>query len=248
MPGLPEKLKKDAIAEAICEVHFECEESYSLPEIVVGRLAEFDMWRDFAKIRLPLSDVPAPVRFSDPNLKNAPILQLNEPNGERSVKIGVNVFSLHRLAPYPGWAAFKAEIEEALGFLFSSFKEFKATRLGLRYVNAFTEEDHGVGSVRLLNYSVSVADQTLQEPQNLNYQRVRSDSHIVQVRIASPEFVTGPVRIQVLVDVDVRTLAGLIMDDVDTAQAWVESAHTYEKEEFFNLFTDEMLKRLVEAR
>lgn len=57
MLTLPKKLKKDAIAEALCEVRFECEESVSLPEIVVGKLAEFQLWRSFQKVRLPVSEV-----------------------------------------------------------------------------------------------------------------------------------------------------------------------------------------------
>ena len=163
------------------------------------------------------------------------------------IKIGVNVFSFHRLAPYPGWAAFKPEIDESLNFLFGSFNEFKATRLGFRYVNIFTEEDHGVGSPRSLNFAVSVAGQELTEPQNLNYQRGRSDRHIVQVRVASPEFVSSPRQIQVLVDLDVFTPGGVETIDAGAARDWIEEAHTYEKEEFFMLFTEEMMQRLVEA-
>jgi hypothetical protein len=34
--------------------------------------------------------------------------------------------------------------------------------------------------------------------------------------------------------------------DAETAKTWVDDAHTYEKEEFFRLFTDQMRERLVE--
>ena len=247
MAELPKKLTRDAIAEALCEVRFECEESSSLPELVVGRLAEFEMWKDFSKNRLPTSDIPAPIRSSDPNLRHAPILQLDELNHARSVKIGVNAFSFHRMAPYPGWIEFKLEIGKIFEFLFDSFKDFKATRLGFRYVNLFTEVDHGVSSVGSLNYSISVADQKLTEPQNLNYQRQRSDGHIVQIRVASPEFVSSPKPLQVLVDLDVFTPSGTDTVDAGAARDWVEEAHNYEKEEFFLLFTEDMMNRLVEA-
>ena len=108
----PKKLKKDAIAEALCEVRFECEESTSLPETVVSKLAEFEPWRQFAKVRLAASDIPASLRSQVPNFKNQPLLVLREENGPRQAKIGANVMSYHRLAPYPGWATFKAEIEQ----------------------------------------------------------------------------------------------------------------------------------------
>ena len=187
MPTLPKKLKKDAIAEAICEIRFECEESLSLPEIVVGKLAEFDVWRDFEKIRLPVAEVPASIRSQDPNLKNQPILEFRARDGSRLAKIGVNVLSYHRLAPYKGWESFKPEIDRTIEFLFGSFQSFKATRLGFRYVNVFTAEDHGINDVRDLNYSVNLAGDDLQDPQNLNYRKMRSDNHSVQVRIASPD-------------------------------------------------------------
>ena len=249
LPTLPKKLKKDAIAEAICEIRFECEESLSLPEIVVGRLADFDVWRDFEKLRLPISDIPASIRSQDPNLKKQPVLELRERNGPRLAKIGVNVLSYHHLAPYPGWETFKPEIDRTIEFLFVSFQSFKATRLGFRYVNVFTAEDHGVHDVRHLNYSVNLAGDDLEDPQNLNYRKVRSDVHSVQVRIASPEFVSGPIakKVQVLVDLDVFTPDDFETNEAETAKAWVEDAHTYEKEEFFRLFTDEMKQRLVEA-
>jgi uncharacterized protein (TIGR04255 family) len=245
----PKKLKKDAIAEALCEVRFECEESTSLPETVVSKLAEFEPWRQFAKVRLAASDIPASLRSQVPNFKNQPLLVLREENGPRQAKIGANVMSYHRLAPYPGWATFKPEIDSAVDYLFRSFQSFRATRLGFRYVNVFTEADHGITAVTNLNYSVNVAGEELHDPQNLNYRLVRSDDHIVQIRIASPEFVSGNItgKVQVLADVDVFTPHNFELTDADAAKRWIEDAHTYEKEEFFKLFTEKMKQRLVEV-
>jgi uncharacterized protein (TIGR04255 family) len=247
MPALPTKLRKDSIAEALCEVRFQCEESASLPEIVVARLAEFQEWKEFQKIRLSISDIPAAIRAQDPNLRNQPLLELRELGGSRSAKIGANVLSYHRLAPYPGWAAFKPEIDRTIAFLFHSFQPLTATRLGFRYVNAFTIEDHGINHVGDLNYSVNLGGNTLGEPQNLNYRLKRSDNHIVQVRIASPEFISGSLerRVQVLVDLDVFTPSGFATNQDGFVKDWMENAHIYEKEEFFRLFTEEMKKRLI---
>jgi uncharacterized protein (TIGR04255 family) len=164
-------------------------------------------------------------------------------------KIGANVLSYHRLAPYPGWKTFRPEIESAVDYLFQSFQSFKATRLGFRYVNLFTQDDHGITVVTNLNYSVHVAGDQLHAAQNLNYRLVRSDEHIVQVRIASPEFVAGPTatRVQALADLDVFTLPNFETTDAEAAKKWIDDAHTYEKEEFFKLFTEKMRQRLVEV-
>ena len=121
------------------------------------------------------------------------MLELRDKNRERLAKIGVYVLSYHRLAPYPGWDSFKPEINRVIEFLFGAFESFHATRLGFRYINAFTAEHHGVSNVGDLNYAVNVAGQRLQDPQNLNYRRTRSENHTVQVRIASPEFVSGTI-------------------------------------------------------
>lgn len=248
MLKLPKKLKADSIAEALLEIRFECEESGSLPEIVVGKLAEFDAWRSFQRIRLPISDIPVSIRLLDPNLKNQPVLELREKDGPRLVKIGVNVFSFHHLVPYPSWDRFRPELYNAVEFLFGSFQEFRATRLGFRYVNAFTEATHGVKDVKQLNYSITVAGDDLVAPQNLNYRLPRSDQHNILVRIASPEFVSGPIKSKchVLLDLDVYTPDGWETNDLENARDWIEDAHTYEKEEFFNLFTEKMKQRLVE--
>jgi len=245
----PKKLKKDAIAEALCEVRFECEESTSLPETVVSKLAEFEPWRQFEKLRLATSDIPASLRSQVPDLKNQPVLVLREQNGSRLAKIGANVVSYHRLAPYPGWETFKPEIESTVDYLFQLFQSFRATRLGFRYVNLFTDDDHGITSVTNLDYSVHVAGEHLHAPQNLNYRLTRSDDHIVQVRIASPEFVSGTIgrNVHVLADLDVFTPPNFETTDAEATKKWIEDAHTYEKEEFFKLFTDNMRERLVEV-
>jgi uncharacterized protein (TIGR04255 family) len=113
----------------------------------------------------------------------------------------------------------------------------------------FTAEDPGITNIGDLNYSVRIAGTSLIEPQNINYRRTRSRSHLVQVRIASPEFVSGSIKktVQVLVDLDVFTLADFETNDSQATKEWIEDAHAYEKEEFFRLFTAEMRQRLVEV-
>ena len=248
MPTQPKKLKIDPIVEAIFEVRFECDESISLPEIVVGKLAENAEWSDFEKVRLPISDIPVAIRSKDPNLKNQPLFELREGSRSRIVKIGADVCSYHRLAPYPGGDTFRDKIDNTIEFLFNSFQSFKTTRLGFRYLNVFTSKDHGVFGVSDLYYSVQIADEILEGPQNLNYRLEKSDDHHVQVRIASPEFVRGAIakEAQVLVDLDVFTPAIFETNKAETAKDWVEDSRKYEKEEFFRLFTKEMRKRLYE--
>src|SRR5262245_43763937 len=100
---LPRKLKRDAIVEALLEVRFESTDGLQFPEGVVGRFGSNAAWRGYRQVRLPLSDVPAPLRFQTADMKFLPVMELHEQSGKRIVKFGVNVISFHALAPYPGW-------------------------------------------------------------------------------------------------------------------------------------------------
>ena len=249
MAPIPRKLKVDTIAEAICEVRFDCRESSQLPELVVGKLASRDPWVAFDKIRLPVSELPASLRAQDLSLKFQPAIELREPSGHLIVKIGVNVLSVHRIAPYPGGDAFEAEIDDDLKFLFSSFDDLRVERLGLRYINIFTEQEHGVKSVLDLYQSVSLAGTLLITPFNLNYIKMHGAEHKALIKIATPEFVAGPLSkpFHALVDVDVFTPDGFACADASHARRWISRAREYEKQEFFSLFTPEMTTRLVET-
>jgi len=250
MSTSPQKLKKDSIAEAICEVRFECQESASIPEILVGKLTDFEDWKSFQKIRLSVMDIPAPIRALNPDLRRQPVMELREEGGPKIVKIGANVLSLHRKAPYAGWERFRPEIYRFVEFLFGSFQDFRCTRLGIRYINIFTREDHGVESVKDLNYQVTLDGKELTSPQNINYQILKHDNHNILVRVASPEFVSGTQKdiCSALVDLDVFTPDDWRGGDRDDAEKWIEDAHTYEKYEFFKLFTPKMKSLLVEEQ
>ena len=69
--GLPNKLKHDAILEANFEIRFDADPS-SVAEIFLGRVADAGEWRGFTQRRLPMADIPAPVRRADPSLRFQP--------------------------------------------------------------------------------------------------------------------------------------------------------------------------------
>lgn len=249
IPTLPRKLRIDTIAEALCEVRFSSAEGAQIPEIVIGKLASAQPWATFSKVRLPISDIPASMRVLDSNLKYQPSLELRGSDGLALVKIGESVLSIHRLAPYPGGDAFEVEVSQALDVLFSSLAGMRLDRLGLRYINVFTREEHGVEGVSDLDQSVTVAGAPLVTPVNLNYFRIHSPEHTSLVRIATPEFVAGPIAkpFTVLVDVDLFTPAGFNCSDAGHAKRWLSEARVMEKREFFSLFTQRLREQLIES-
>jgi uncharacterized protein (TIGR04255 family) len=113
---VPNKLKDDAIIEALLEVRFDLPSSV-LPELFFGRLAE--TWNTFTQQRLPSADFPSVMRRFDPNLRFQPSIELQDPTGKRRVRIGPYSFSYHHYAPYPGWdSSFGPELNEAVDALF----------------------------------------------------------------------------------------------------------------------------------
>ena len=248
MSDTPKKLKKDAIAEALFEVRFECKESTQLPELVVGKLTDNPSWKSDEKVRLPAAEVPASLRAQDDNLRFQPLLEVRDSKKAFVAKIGANVFSYHRLAPYPGGATFEHEVVQSIDFVFKVLGDVKAIRLGLRYINLFTASDHGVKALADLHQQISVAGIALSSPLNLNYRVQRSPNLEATVKIASPEFVHGKQLkpFVALVDVDVYTPREFSTTSADTVKGWLKEARQFEKDEFFKLFTKEMVARLVE--
>jgi len=243
---VPEKLKDDAIVEALCEIRFDCSE---VPERVIGRLSDHEEWTAFSIERLPVSDIPAPVRAQDATLKFQPVLQLRSDDGSYLIKIGSNVISYHNLGAYCGWPQFQPRLNELFSFLFSELDNVSITRLGFRYINALTSERHHITSVADLNLRLNVADTPLVGPINLNFGTQYSDKHLAMTRIASIDFVQGelPEGVAAVIDVDVFTPQDFTATNPEEGSSWVSDAHTYEKHAFFRLIPPNILKELEEG-
>lgn len=246
---VPAKLKTDAIVEALVELRFDLP-SVGIPEISFVRLAENPAWKEYQQRMLPLFHLPAHVRMSDVNLRYQPALELVAPDTQRSVRIGPQVLSYHRLAPYVGWGKFRPEINETVVWLFTQIPEINVRRLGLRYMNALRAEAHQIKSVLDLNLELKVADKRIDGNVNVNFTEPVDNDSACTVRIATPEFIqvqgAVPPNTSVYVDVDVFTKDGFSTGSQEAVIAWINDAHTAEKENFFQLLTDQTINELKE--
>jgi uncharacterized protein (TIGR04255 family) len=242
---IPERLKNDAIIEAIFELRFK---TTTQPEFLVVRLADHEPWKSFSQARLPAYGIPENIRQVDPNFTYQPIFELTEPNQHRAIKIGPSVLSYHLRQPYVGWATFQRELNATTTKLFQCAEHLVLNRLGLRYVNALSSKLHGIGSIADLDLSLTVAGTRVEGKVNVNFIALGSGSSDGAVRVASPEFVFPrmPNEASVLVDVDIFTKAGFEAREEEPVLEWLENAHTTEKQEFFCLLTDETISRLKE--
>jgi uncharacterized protein (TIGR04255 family) len=243
---VPKKLKIDAIVEALLEVRFETE---TMPEILLGRLADYGPWKGFTQRRLPAYDLPAVMRQADPNLRFHPVFELS--SEQRAVRIGAQVISYHRAAPYVGWERFWPELRETISGIFETANGLVIRRLGLRYLNALRPDHHGIGSMADLDLEIKVAGERVTGNVNLNFTNSTIDvpsNSACTVRIATTEFVQGklPPNTSVYVDVDVFTKDGFETKERKTVENWVTAAHDKEKGQFFRLLTDQTIEALEE--
>jgi uncharacterized protein (TIGR04255 family) len=242
---LPILLKKDAILESVLEIRFDTKE---LPEVIIGYLINNDAWKGYLRGRTPIADLPATIRWSQPDLRYQPILELRDQTGHKSIKIGERVISFHKLKPYSGWNQFSHDLSEVTKHLFSKLEDIQIERLGLRYINSLNKQDHGIQHPSELNIKVTIQDHEINEHFNFNYSHQHDEDFISLARIATPDFVEGnlPDGSTVYVDIDIFTPSDFRTNDQQRVLDWVENAHTIEKEIFFRLIPQNKLQPIVE--
>jgi uncharacterized protein (TIGR04255 family) len=248
LDGLPKKLRHDAIVEVTFEVRFDRDQA-SVAEVIFGRLADAAEWHGFVQRRLPTADIPDALRRTDPNLRYQPAIELINPQGIKLVRIGPQVLGYTLRPPYPGWdKSFGAEVERVIDTLFKVVPKVSVTRLGLRYINAFRSDLHGITGIEKLNLRIIVDSVPLTEALNLNYTVPVSEDTNCVVRIATKDFAQGsiPENTTALADLDVFTKEPYKSEDIQQIKDWKEFAHIAEKRQFFRLLTDDTIRNLRE--
>ena len=247
MKALPSKLKDDAIVEALCQIQFVSDD---LAEVVVGRATDFWGKQGYIPERLPIADIPAPIRKADPNLRFQPTIQLRGAHNSSMIRIGEQAISFHIAGEkqYPGWESFSEQLKGVINGLFSNMTKFSVNRISLRYINAIVQNRHFIGDIHDLEFEVSVGGKKLSCPVNLNFNMTKGDAHIVTTRLAHGSFVQGtlPAKTSAVIDVEVTTMNGFSSKNSDDVMGWIEKAHSFEKEAFFALIPDAVQQKLVE--
>ena len=243
---LPTRLNPDAILEALVELRFETDE---LPEAIVGRLVDIPQWKAYAQARLPLAELPQTLRDADANLRHQPTLELRRGDGLRAVKLGSRVVSYHVTTPYPGWEVFREEIGGVLRDVAARITDIRYVRVGLRYINVFHPEKHGVRGVSDTTLAISVAGEPIETSLSLNYMRA-DGAHAITVRVATPDVIAGAGALlpgfSLLVDLELATVADPDLGCVEDVAGWIERAHELEKSAFFRLLPEHVLARLAD--
>lgn len=239
------QLKPDSIFESLLEIRFASDD---IPEIIVGKLAALPTWSAFGATQLPIAQMPLAFRRTDPNLAFLPTLERKSDDGKILVRIGERVLSFHRMAPYPSWGVFGAEIMATLDMLYDAgLANFKISRFGLRYVNTFTLKDHGIRGVNDLNIQIAIGKDPLNDPYVLSIRHAEQGDIEADVRLAAKELVANPQPADqtAFLDLDFHTPENFECTDLATAKSWVERAHEELDKLFLRMLTDETKERLL---
>lgn len=244
-PDLPSKLDPDAILEAVLELRFSSSANL-LPEVSLARLVDAPPWSGFQQARLPTADLPQQMRATDPNLFYQPSVQLTAPDGSATVRLGQNALIYIRKAPYPRWPQFKAELDSAVEALFNKISGVEVKRIGLRYVNALTSDQHRINNVQDIDIDISLGRKLVSERFNLNFKTVYDNGLEALSRIATADLVTGaiPPATTLVVDIDVSTTDKFSSGDPSEIKATIDAAHNREKEIFFEILGPLSTKKL----
>lgn len=235
-------LSPDAIAEALVELRFRHNDS---ADLVPARLIDVDWLPKSTIVRLPQAEIPQPIRRADENLRYAPLLQRRSNDGRALLNAGEQIVSWHATAPYPGWALFKPDVERVVDRLFAKVGSVSVERIGLRYVNVLTADVHQVSELDALNIGINIGSLAVTNDFNLNYKRSKEECDAI-VKIATQAFVDrAPTPFSFLIDVDVFTPPNHLIADKNQVLAWIEKAHVFLKELFFELLAQSTFDRLT---
>jgi uncharacterized protein (TIGR04255 family) len=234
--GLPKKISPCPIVEAIVELRFS---SAVLPDAVFGII--YQVFKDeFPREpeKLPILQLPEPVRSMDPGLQYQPYYKLT--SGNLIFQIGPRVISLSNVKDYMGWETFSKRIKE----VFSKVERLKiiksVERLGIRYINFFKLDIFSSINLRILmnDNPLNTLRTTLKaEIQDNDFINILQVANAAQATIEN-QVITGSV-------IDIDTVSKDIGDTFFTEmENLLEKGHNIEKNLFFSLLKKEFLSSL----
>jgi uncharacterized protein (TIGR04255 family) len=233
---IPKKITPCPIAEAIFEIRFDSD----LPGDAVFGIIYNEFKSEFKNLtKLPILQLPDPIRTKDPNLIYSPHYKLQNKNF--ILQVGPKVLSLVNIKEYCGWDLFSKKIEKTFTKISKTGVIKTPTRIGLRYVNFFENLDiYEKSNLKLLLNS---------EPFNA--------SHIDLTANVPTKYCISRVKManKAIIGIEGKKLDGSIIDiDVEYKKAFenffehsreiAEIAHEDEKIIFFGLLKDKFLKSL----
>jgi uncharacterized protein (TIGR04255 family) len=240
MTGLPVRLQRSPLIEALFEIRFE-PSSPSARDLLVGSV--YPKVRDWTPVveQLPFASIPKALREQDEKLRYQASHRLKSSTGSEYIVLGEQVAGVSTQS-YRGWTDFLSKIERLTSALQGTDLVGKVTRVSIRYINVLQIP---IGS-RLSKLNVKIVERGNQPDErgmHLRYEIHHSEGCLSIVQIAptaTAATVKGPIE-GLLVDVDT---IGDKRPGLGELKPHVEMLHSRSKEVFFTLLTDETIEEL----
>ena len=242
MPKIPIKLKNDTIVEALFEIRFKSNKG-SVADLLPGLLFA-NIANEFPTLeKLPITNLPAALIESEPNLRYLPQHRLI--GDKYSLLIGEHVFAISCPKPYVGWSEFYPAIIKLTELLEKTSLISEVERFSIRYVNLIpSNQVHG--SSKKLRTNITLGAYNLGEKVTQLRTEIVENGFLNVIQIASNatiELVTGQKLEGCLLDID-TICRGKVQNFWKELPSLLQSAHDTEKMIFFSVLTDETIKEL----
>ena len=235
MKALPLRISPCPLIEAAVELRFQSE----LPKSAIFGVLYNALKTYLPKVdKLPLAALPTELMENDPSLKYKALYQLSNTQGLQA-KIGFDVVALFAPQPYPGWAAFSADIAHFIQLINQTGVVATWEKQLLRYINFFDGDvfDKVDLEIRLGEQKHQSANLALRtEFQEDDYLKILQIANNVKVSTAIGEKQGS------IVDITCVYAKQTVLNE-DCRQP-LDLAHQLEKQLFFSLLKTDFLQSL----
>lgn len=229
--NLPKEISPCPIIEAIIEIRFETEIN---PNAIFG-IVYNEFRKDFPKVEnLPILQIPEQLRLVDINLRHKPHYKIS--NEYFSIQIGPDIISFSPYPIYSGWDNFSKQIFEVLERISTIQVIKKLTRIGIRYINFFSEEIFSK-----INISVCVNTEKINYINTAVRTEIKKGNFSNTLQIANN--INLPNKSGSVIDID--TFINISLEDFYLrSKEIINEGHLIEKELFFSLLSEDLLNSL----
>jgi uncharacterized protein (TIGR04255 family) len=234
---LPKTIEPCPIVDSLVEVRF----TPSVPEeAVFGMLyADKPLRDEFPTSQaLPILQLPRQIRDVNPHTRFQPYYRLENKN--YTISVGPKSFTVGAKVPYPGWVDFRGKILAAFETLIKVNVVKQPSRFGLRYTNLFPGDVYD-----RLTLSTTLCDQPLSGEKTYFRTEITKQEQtlLLQVGKNASAKVDGKNLQGTIIDIDVSVSSSDSIT-IDAIAAFIDAAHTNEKQLFYDLLKKDFLETL----
>lgn len=234
---LPVSLGKSPIIDALIEIRF----ITSLFKNAVFGVIYNEIRSDYpgAVVQLPILQIPEQIRDQDPNLKFKPTYRIE--NEKYVIQIGSDVLSIGCKVPYVGWDEFYNHSKLIINRLITKNIIGTVTRLGVRYINFFDNNE------MLNNCNISLSISNYDFSNTLIRSEIKKDGFVSTLQFSdNARYKPNPIlaeKVGSLIDIDTskQYYDASFQQNIDSE---LLGAHKCEKELFFSLLKDHFISSL----